>query len=334
MTTQSGIPALLGRLGKTLLPAALAAAAVIGPMQAARADEYPTKPIKLIVPFSAGGGNDAIARTLGQLLSDSLKQPVVVENRPGAGGKLGVEQGLKAEPDGYTLTLISNSYSVNPSLYTLPFDPVTDMTPIGMIARAPFFVSINPKVPAESLQELVALARQKPGELTYASSGAGGISHLAMEAFLSKAGISMIHVPYKGSAPALTDTVSGQVNVMMTTAGSTLPYRADKRLKVLAVTLPERVASAPDIPTVREAGVPYDVTVWYGIIAPKGVPAAIQAKLNNAINAAVVQPDMVERLKTTGEQAAPGTPDAFRDQIVNEISLWRDVVRDANIRVE
>ncbi|MFE0840996.1 tripartite tricarboxylate transporter substrate binding protein [Achromobacter insolitus] len=328
MTMLSG-----AKLGKAVLGAALAVAAFAGSGSNARADDYPSQPIKLIVPFAAGGGNDGIARILGQLLSDGLKQPVVVENRPGAGGKLGAEQGLKSAPDGYTLTLISNSYSVNPSLYKLPFDPVEDMTPIGMIARAPFFVSVNPGVPVDSLGELVALAKKKPGGLTYASSGTGGISHLAMEAFLKTAGISMIHVPYKGSAPALTDTVAGQVNAMLTTAGSTLPYREDKRLKVLAVTLPQRVSSAPDIPTVREAGVPYDVTVWYGIIAPKGVPPQVQAKLNAAINAAVVMPEMADRLKATGEEAAPGSPQAFRDQIVQEISLWGDVVREAGVTV-
>ncbi len=333
MTQQSTIRARHGLSRRKLLCAALAVAAMAGPLQAAQAEDFPSKPIKLIVPFAAGGGNDGIARLLGQLLSDDLKQPVVVENRPGAGGKLGVEQGLRAEPDGYTLTLISNSYSVNPSLYQLPFDPVADMTPIGMIARAPFFVSVHPGVPANTLSELVELARSKPGELTYASSGTGGISHLAMEAFLKAAGISMTHVPYKGSAPALTDTVSGQVDAMLTTAGSTLPYRKDQRLKVLAVTLPERVSSAPDLPTVREAGVPYDVTVWYGLIAPKGVAPAIQARLNAAVNAAVVRVDMVERLQTTGEEAAPGTPAAFREQIVNEISIWRKVVREAGVSV-
>ncbi|MBR8653167.1 tripartite tricarboxylate transporter substrate binding protein [Achromobacter sp. Marseille-Q0513] len=334
MTMQSRIQAACGALAKKLLPAAFVAAALAGPLPAAHADEFPSKPIKLIVPFAAGGGNDGIARLLGQLLSDGLKQPVVVENRPGAGGKLGVEQGLRAEPDGYTLTLISNSYSVNPSLYSLPFDPVGDMTPIGMIARAPFFVSVHPSVPVDNLAGLVDLAKKKPGQLAYASSGTGGISHLAMEAFLKAAGISMTHVPYKGSAPALTDTVSGQVQAMLTTAGSTLPYRKDGRLKVLAVTLPERVSSAPDVPTVREAGVPFDVTVWYGIIAPKGVPPAIQARLNAAINAAVVQPDMAERLKTTGEEAAPSSPAAFQEQIVKEIALWRDVVRDAGVKVD
>ncbi len=328
MTTRSG-----AKLGKAVWGMTLAAVAFAASVSNAHADDYPSQPIKLIVPFAAGGGNDGIARLLGQLLSDGLKQPVVVENRPGAGGKLGVEQGLKAAPDGYTLTLISNSYSVNPSLYKLPFDPVEDMTPIGMIARAPFFVSVNPSVPADSLGDLVALAKKKPGGLTYASSGTGGISHLAMEAFLKTAGITMVHIPYKGSAPALTDTVSGQVNAMLTTAGSTLPYREDKRLKVLAVTLPQRVSSAPDIPTVREAGVPYDVTVWYGIIAPKGVPPQVQAKLNAAINAAVVMPEMADRLKATGEAAAPGSPQDFRDQIVKEISLWGDVVREAGVTV-
>lgn len=231
---------------RRLIRASLAAAlAFTVSVPALAADKWPSKPIKLIVPFAAGGGNDGIARSLGLLLSKSLQQPIIIDNRPGAGGKLGVEMGLKAEPDGYTLTLISNSYSVNPSLYKLPFDPILDMTPIGMIARAPFFVSVNPTVPVNTLQELVSLAKSKPSELTYASSGTGGISHLATELFLTTAGISMTHVPYKGSAPALTDTVSGQVNVMLTTAGSTLPYMEEKRLKVLAVTLPNRVSSAP-----------------------------------------------------------------------------------------
>jgi len=319
------------RILRRVVPAALLALSAALCAAPAQADSYPSKPIKMIVPFAAGGGNDAIARSLSQLLAESLKQPVIVDNRPGAGGKLGVEMGLKAEPDGYTLTLISNSYSVNPSLYKLPFDPVKDMTPIGMIAKAPFFVSVHPDVPVDTLQDLVALARQKPGELTYASSGTGGISHLGMELFLKTTGISMTHVPYKGSAPALTDTVSGQVDAMLTTAGSTLPYRDDKRLKVLAVTLPKRVSSAPDIPTVREQGIPYDVTVWYAIIAPKGVPADIQATLNRAINTAVGQGEMAQRLKTTGEEAAPDTPQALRQQIVDEIELWGQVVRDAGI---
>jgi len=333
MNTRSNIGTMPISLGKKCRWVACVMAVVVSFGQSACAGDYPSKPIKLIVPFSAGGGNDAIARNLGQRLSNSLGQPVIIENRPGAGGKLGVEQGLKAAPDGYTLTLISNSYSVNPSLYELPFDPVTDMTPIGMIARAPFFVSVNPGVPVESLQALIALAKKRPGELTYASSGTGGISHLAMEAFLGKAGISMVHVPYKGSAPALTDTVAGQVDAMLTTAGSTLPYMADKRLKVLAVTLPERVSSAPDIPTVREVGVPYDVTVWYGVIGPKGITTTIQSKLNDAINTALADPDMTARLKATGEVAAPGKPDAFQALISHEIALWRDVVREAGIRV-
>lgn len=321
------------RLFGKLMPAMVAGVVAIAAPAAGLAETYPSKPIQLIVPFAAGGGNDGIARSLGKILSDKLGQPVVVDNRPGAGGKLGVEMGLKAAPDGYTLTLISNSYAVNPSLYTLPFDPITDMTPIGMIARAPFFVSINPKVPANSLAELVELAKKKPDGLTYASSGTGGISHLATELLLSTAGIKVMHVPYKGSAPALTDTVSGQVDMMLTTAGSTLPYRKDKRLNVLAVTLPKRVSSAPDIPTVREAGIPYDVTVWYAIIAPKGVPVEIQKKLNAAINASLSEGELAQRLATTGEEPAPETPDALRKQIEDEIVLWRKVVKDAGVTV-
>jgi len=299
----------------------------------AQADAYPSQPIKLIVPFSAGGGNDAIARALGKQLAESLGQPVVVENQPGAGGKIGVEAGLRAQPDGYTLTLISNSYAVNPSLYKLAYDPVKDMTPIGMIAKAPFFVSVHPSVQADTLSELLDLARSQPGRMSYASSGTGGISHLATELLLQQTGVDMVHVPYRGSAPALTDTIAGQVQVMLTTAGSTLPYMKEGRLKVLAVTLPERVSSAPEIPTVKEQGVPYEVTVWYGIIGPKGMPQAVQQKLNQAMNEVVNQGELAERLQTTGEQAAPGTPESFQKQIASEIGLWKQVVEKGGISI-
>lgn len=309
----------------------LALAPVASHAAAAADVNYPDKPIKLIVPFSAGGGNDAIARALGTLISESLGQPVVVENKPGAGGKIGVETVLRSAPDGYTLGLISNSYAVNPSLYRLEYDALEDMTPIGMIARAPFFFSVNPSVPANTLPELVELLKANPEKYSYASSGTGGISHLAMELFLQTTGTKMVHIPYKGSAPALTDTIAGQVPVMLTTAGSTLPYKEEGRLKVLAVTLPERVSTAPDIPTIKELGIPYEVTVWYGIIAPKGLPEAIQKKLNAAINEAVHKGELAQRLKATGESPAPGTPEDFKKQIGVEIQTWQDVVKKSGI---
>ena len=301
----------------------------------ADAQAYPAKPIKLIVPFAPGGGNDAIARLLGRQLSESLGQPVVIDNRAGAGGRLGVEQGVRAEPDGYTLTLISNSYAANPSLYPIKFDPIKDITPVGMIARAPLLVAVNPKLPAHTLPELIALGKTKAGGLTYASSGQGGISHLATELFMKSAGITMTHVPYKGTSPALTDTVAGLTDVFFSTPGAASPYMKNKRLNVLAVTTPKRSAAEPQIPTVGESGLPdYDVTVWYGIIAPKGLDPAIQKQLNQAINTALGGKEVQDHLKTTGEETSPGTPAAFMDQINKEVALWRRVVADARIQVD
>lgn len=301
----------------------------------AAAQAYPSKPIKLIVPFAPGGGNDAIARLLGRQLSESLGQPVVIDNRAGAGGRLGVEQGVRAEPDGYTLTLISNSYAANPSLYPIKFDPIKDITPVGMIARAPLLIAVNPKIAATNVQELIALAKTKSGGLTYASSGQGGISHLATELFMKSSGIEMTHVPYKGTSPAITDTVAGQTDVFFSTAGAALPYLKNKRLNVLAVTTPKRSAAEPQVPTVMESGLPeYEVTVWYGIIAPKGLPPAIQQQLNSSINTALASKEVTDHLKTTGEETAPGTPANFMTQIDKEVALWRRVVADARIQVD
>lgn len=298
------------------------------------AQDYPTKPIKLIVPFAPGGGNDTIARTLGQRLSQALGQPVVIDNRPGAGGKLGVEIGVRSAPDGYTLTLISNSYAVNPSLYSLPFDPINDITPIGMIASGPFLVAVNPSLPVKTLGDLVALAKKKPGELTYASSGLGGISHLATELFLHTTGTDMIHVPYKGSAPALTDTVSGQVDIFFSTAGAALPYVQANRLRVLAETLPNRIEVAPTIATVKELGIPYEVIVWYGLIGPKGIPVEVRDRLNKEMNIAMQDPDIKNLLRKNGESPVSGTSDMFLKQIKDEMAVWSKVVKQSSIKVE
>ncbi|WP_233146196.1 tripartite tricarboxylate transporter substrate binding protein [Pigmentiphaga sp. NML080357] len=301
----------------------------------AQAAGYPAKPIKLIVPFAPGGGNDAIARTLGRRLGESLGQPVVIENRAGAGGKLGVETGVKAEPDGYTLTLISNSYAVNPSLYPIKFDPVKDIVPIGMIARGPLLISVPTSLPVANLSDLIQLAKSKKGGLTYASSGQGGISHLATELFLKAAGIDMTHVPYRGTAPALTDTVAGQTDVFFSTAGAAFPYMKSGRLKVVAETLPKRIQAEPSIPTVAEAGLPgYEVVVWYGLIAPKGLPADIQQRLNKEMNAALALPETVEQLKANGEEPAIGKPEQLMAQIEKELALWKRVVTDAKIQVD
>lgn len=310
------------------IAAALAASA---PAQAA----YPDHQIKLIIPFAPGGGNDAVGRVIGKLLTESLGQPVVVENMVGAGGKIGTAYGIRAKPDGYTLTLISNSYAVNASLYQLPFDSVKDMTPIGMIAHGPFLVTTSSKLPVNSLAELIALAKSKQGSLSFASSGVGGISHLATELFMMDAGIKMAHVPYRGTGPAVMDTLAGRTDVFFSTPGAAIPYIKDGRLKVLAQTLPERWPDMPALPSVAQAGVPgYQVVIWYGLIAPKGLPQDVQQKLNQALNAAIVKPEVAQQLTMEGDQASPGTPEQLRTQIQTEVGAWQKVVSEAHIKVE
>jgi tripartite-type tricarboxylate transporter receptor subunit TctC len=323
-----------GLTSRVLALAALtctAALAMTAPVNAA----YPDHQIKLIIPFAPGGGNDAVGRVIGKLLTESLGQPVVAENMVGAGGKIGVAYGIRSKPDGYTLTLISNSYAVNASLYPLPFDSVKDMTPIGMIANGPFLITTSSKLSANSLAELIQLAKAKPGTLSFASSGVGGISHLATELFMEDAGIKMTHVPYRGTGPAVMDTLAGRTDVFFSTPGAAMPYIKDGRLKVLAQTLPNRWSDMPALPTVAQAGVPgYQVVVWYGLIAPKGLAQDVQQKLNQALNAAIVKPEVARQLSMEGDQASPGTPEQLHTQIQAEIGVWQKVVSEAHIKVD
>ena len=261
----------------------------------ALAQPYPVKPVRVIVPFPPGGGNDFIARFVSQRLSASLGQQFIVENRGGAGGMIGTEVGLKAQPDGYTLTLISNSYTVNPSLYKLRFDPVADMTPVIQISSGPYIVVVHPSLAVANLRELVALAKSDPGRVFFASSGQGSVGHLATELLALTAGFKLNHVPYKGTGPALTDTIAGQTNALLGSTASTLPHVRTGRLRALAVTSTTRLASEPDIPSVAEAGVPgYETVLWHGLIGPKGMSRAIVERLNAEVSRLL-------HIKETGE---------------------------------
>src|SRR5262245_26721111 len=233
----------------------------------AAAQPYPAKPVKIIVAFPPGGGNDFIARFIAARLSASVGQQFVVENRPGAGGTVGTEAGLKAPADGYTLTLVSNSYTANASLYKLRFDPVADMTPIIQVSQGPYVVVVHPSVPVQSFGEMLALAKREPDRLYFASSGNGSINHLATALLASMAGIRLNHVPYKGTGPALSDTIGGQTNALLGSPATTLPHVRAGRLRALAVTTARRIAAEPDLPTVAEAGVPgYESTLWHGLL--------------------------------------------------------------------
>lgn len=301
----------------------------------AMAQEWPAKPVKILVPFAPGGGSDFIARYIARRLSEELKQPFIVDNKPGAGGNIGTEQGIKSPPDGYTLTLIASSYTVNPSVYKLNFDPVNDITPIIQVSQGPLVIVANAKLPVKTLKEFVAMAKAKPNEINFASSGPGSIVHAASELFNQRAGIKMTHVPYKGSGPALTDTIAGQTQVFFSSASTAVPHVQGGKLIALAVTTSKRIPALPDVPTVAEQGVAnYDVTLWHGLIGPKGMPPEIVAKINGAVTRALKLKETEEQLKNDGVSPAGGTPQQFGQIIKNEIELWRKVVNDANIKAD
>jgi tripartite-type tricarboxylate transporter receptor subunit TctC len=314
------------------LVASLVAALLAVP---AEAQNYPAKPIHIIVPFAPGGGSDFIARFTAQKLSTSMGAQVIVENKPGAGGLLGIEQGVKAEPDGYTFTLIASSYTVNPALYPLKYDPVNDITPVVQISQGPMLVVVNPKVPAQTAKELIALAKAKPGTLNFASAGQGSITHMACELFAYMAGIKMNHIPYKGTGPALTDTIAGQTDLFCTSTATALPHVKAGKLRVLAVTTANRLPAEPNVPTLAESGVKgYDVALWHGLIAPKGMPKVAVDKMNAEVNKMLKAKETGEQLQTDGVAPKGGTPEAFREQIRKEVELWKKTVKDTGVKVE
>jgi tripartite-type tricarboxylate transporter receptor subunit TctC len=302
---------------------------------AAQSQQYPTKPVRIIAPFAPGGGTDFIARLIAQKITERLGQQVIVENKPGAGGNLGAEFAVKSAPDGYTLLLVAGSYTVNPSLYKLSFDPVNDITPIVQLSQGPFVVAVHPSVAANNLKELIELARRQPDKLSYASAGSGSITHLASELFLDMAGIKIVHIPYKGTGPALNDTIAGSTQLIFGSVSTTLQFIKSGRLRGLAVTTPRRISALPDLPTVAEAGVPgYEVVLWHGLVAPKGVPRPIVDRLNREANEVLKAKDMGDLLATDGVAAAGGTPEQFRAVIKADIGRWRGVVKQANIKVD
>jgi len=300
-----------------------------------QSQQYPTKPVRIIAPFAPGGGTDFIARLIAQKLTERLGQQVIVENKPGAGGNLGAEFAVKSAPDGYTLLLVAGSYTVNPSLYKLSFDPVNDVTPLIQLSQGPFVVAVHPSVPANNLKELIELARRQPDKLSYASAGSGSITHLASELFLDMAKVKIVHIPYKGTGPALNDTIAGSTQLIFGSVSTTLQFIKSGRLRGLAVTTPRRISALPDLPTVAEAGVPgYEVVLWHGLVAPKGVPRPIVDRLNREANEVLKAKDMGDLLATDGVAPAGGTPEQFRALIKADIERWRGVVKQANIKVD
>jgi tripartite-type tricarboxylate transporter receptor subunit TctC len=303
----------------------------------ANAQGWPEKPLRFIVGFTPGGPSDIIARALGQKLTELWTQQVVIENRPGAGGNIAAEIAAKSAPDGTTWLLGNNSIlATNQSLYRkLAYDPVKDFAPVALVAIQPNILVVNPGVPAGSVKELIALAKAKPGELNYASSGSGAAAHLAGELFKAMTGVEMVHVPYKGAQPALTDVIAGQVQLMFATSASAIPYIKAGRLRALAVTTAKRSATVPELPTVSEAGVPgFEAITWHGVVVPAATPAPLVERLNADIVRVLRMRDLRERLESLGAELAPGTPQDFAEYIAREIPKWAKVVKDSGARAE
>jgi len=300
----------------------------------AAAQTYPSKPIRLVVGAAAGGGSDFVARLMGNKLGEALGQQVVVENRAGAGSSLGYEFGVRSPPDGYTLILITPSWSINPSLYPLKFDAATDYTPIIPVARGPYVAVVHPSLPVKNVRELIALAKARPGQIVYGSSGQGAIVHLTTELFTYMAGVQMVHVPYKGGGPALTDLIAGQIQLVFATTQTGLVQAKAGRVRALAVTTPQRIAAEPDLPTIAEAGVPgYEVTNWHALIGPKGLPRAVVERLNGEMTKILKAKEMEERLQGDGVSPSGGTPEQLAEQIRKEIDQWRQVVTRAGVKI-
>ncbi len=307
-----------------------------GSMPFAVAEGYPSKPIRIIVPYPPGGFNDTLARTLGQKLNQKWGQSVVVDNRPGGGTTIGTNLVAKAPADGHTLLVVSFAFGVNPSLYQqLPYDTRRDFAPVVLAAGTANVLVVNPQLPVKSVLDLIALAKAKPGKLNYASAGNGSSNHLSMELFKSMAGVDMVHVPYKGSAPAVTDLIGGQVDVMFDNVPNVLQHVKAGKLRGLAVSSKARSPFTPDLPTVAEAGVPgFDVSVWFGVVAPSGTPKAVVFQLNAEINRILKLPEVVESFHKQGVDPLGGTPDAFAEFLRDQSVKWAKVVKDSGAKAE
>ncbi len=314
--------------------AALALAAFAA---AAPAQDYPAKPIRLIVPFPPGGGTDIAARTVANKLSETLRWTFVVENKPGAGGNLGVEQAVKSPPDGYTLVIGQTSnLAINPALYAkLPYDPLKDLSPIALIVSAPVVLVVAENSPYKSLGDLLAAARRDPGAVTFASPGNGTVSHLAGELLQRASGVKFTHVPYKGAAQAMTDLLGGQVQSFMSSVPSALAQIKGGRLRAIAVTSAKRAAEMPEVPAIAESGYAgFDATTWYGLLAPAGTPAAVIKRLNAEVNRALGMPDVSGRLAAEGGEVLGGSPERFASLLKADHAKWGRIVKESGAKVD
>jgi tripartite-type tricarboxylate transporter receptor subunit TctC len=295
--------------------------------------KYPTKPIRIVTPFAPGGGTDILARLLGPQVGEALGQTIVVDNRPGGGGTLGAGLVMRAEPDGYTLILVSGSYGANAALHSLPYDTVNDMTPIILIGETGLVASMFPKSPIMSVKDLIAHARANPGKLLFGSAGVGGLGHLAQELFRLQTKVDITHVPYKGSGPVMTALLSGEVHSSFSSIVPSIPHIKAGRLRGIGVTPPKRVAALPDVPSISETVPGYEVIHWYGMWGPKGMPQDIAKRLNAEFARVLNTEAMKSWFANEGMAPAGGPPEQFRERVRKDVEKWRKVVKEANIKV-
>jgi len=320
---------------KMLLAAIVSAVAFAQPATAAAS--YPDRPIHLVVPFAPGGATDIVARLLARYLPEELGQSIIVENKPGAGGNIGGAYAAKADPDGYTLVVAAAGPTVvNPSLYAnMPYNPAKDLTPVTLIERDYNLMAINPKVPAKTLQEFIAYAKTKPGEINFGSPGNGSPAHLAGELLNQMAGIKMAHIPYKGSGPAVNDLIAGRISMMIDNMPALLPHVKAGTLRAIAVASEERAAAAPNVPTFAQAGLKdYVITAWKGLMAPAGTPPAIIDKLHDAMVKVLAKPEMRKKLIELGADPVGNTPEQFAAQIKSETAWWAKLVKSTGTRID
>lgn len=294
---------------------------------------YPNRPVRLIIPFTAAGSNDLVARTVGNKLAEKWKQQVISDNRVGANGIIGTDLAAKAAPDGHTMVIVSTSFTMNPSITKVPFDPIKDFSPIGLVAEGALIFTAHPSFPVQNIRDLVKMAKSKPNTLQFASSGHGGVSHLAVELLQRMAGISLVHIPYKGSSAAAIDVVSGQVPIMISSVGPALPYLKSGRLRALGIGSPQRSPSLPEVPTVAEQGVAgYNSNMWWGFMTPAGVSADILKKINEDVGAAVRDQDVKKVITNLGMTAISSTQEEFAKIIATDIGKWGKIIKEVGVK--
>ncbi|MFN9489722.1 MAG: tripartite tricarboxylate transporter substrate binding protein [Betaproteobacteria bacterium] len=321
-------------MNKSAVVGALLAALCAAPVAAlAQADKYPVRPIRMIVPFAPGGGTDITARLIAANVTAAFGQQVIVDNRAGGGGTIGAETAVRAAPDGYTIIMVSGSYGTNAALYKLPYDPVKDIQPIVMIGDTGFILAVHPSVPAKTIPDLIANAKAAPGKLNFASTGTGGITHLATELFNLLAGTQMTHIPYKGTGPALADLIGGQVQLIFGAMPATLPHVRSGKLRGLGVSTAKRSNAISELPAVGEVVKDYEAVLWYGLWGPKGLPKPIIARWNQEVAKALQTDELKKRLAADGTEPAGGPPEQFLSIIARDVEKWRRVVKAANVKV-